>query len=102
MSSTFGQVLSALRRERGMSQRTAAAELHISQALLSHYEKSIIEPGLDFVVRACDYYGVSADYMLGRTAEPGAPTAGWQLRELARQLRDLAERAENIAEDSEK
>ena len=40
--------------------------------------------------------------MLGRTAEPGAPTAGWQLRELARQLRDLAERAENIAEDSEK
>ena len=34
MSSTFGQVLSALRRERGMSQRTAAAELHISQALL--------------------------------------------------------------------
>ncbi len=72
MSSTFGQVLSALRRERGMSQRTAAAELHISQALLSHYEKSIREPGLDFVVRACDYYGVSADYMLGRTAEPGA------------------------------
>ena len=98
MSSTFGQVLSALRRERGMSQRTAAAELHISQALLSHYEKSIREPGLDFVVRACDYYGVSADYMLGRTAEPGAPTAGWQPREPPRPLRAPAGRAEKSAE----
>lgn len=102
MPRTFSEAMSALRREQGLSQRKAASELHISQALLSHYENGAREPGLEFVVRACDYYGVSADYMLGRTAEPGAPTAGWQLRELARQLRDLAERAENIAEDSEK
>ena len=102
MNPEFSRTLSLLRQEKGVSQRKAADALGISQALLSHYEKSIREPGLDFVVRACDYYGVSADYMLGRTAEPGAPTAGWQLRELARQLRDLAERAENIAEDSEK
>ena len=28
--------------------------------------------GLSFVCRACDYYGVSADYLLGRSALPDA------------------------------
>jgi transcriptional regulator with XRE-family HTH domain len=37
--------------------------------LLSHYENGIREPRLEFVLKACDYYGVSADYILGRTAE---------------------------------
>lgn len=65
----FSHTLSALRKECGISQRTAAEELGISQALLSHYENGIREPGLAFVVRACDYYRVSADYLLGRTTE---------------------------------
>ena len=67
MSSEFPRVLSLLRQERGVSQRTAAKDLGVSQALLSHYENGIREPGLAFVVRACDYYHVSADYILGRT-----------------------------------
>ena len=66
-SSELSRTLSLLRKERGVSQRTAAADLGISQALLSHYEKGIREPGLAFVVRACDYYHVSADFLLGRT-----------------------------------
>ena len=67
MSSEFSRTLSLLRQEKGVSQRMAAGELGISQALLSHYENGIREPGLLFVVKACDYYGVSADFMLGRT-----------------------------------
>ena len=67
MQTEFSRTLSLLRQERGVSQRTAAGELGISQALLSHYENGIREPGLAFVVRACDYYNVSADYILGRT-----------------------------------
>ena len=66
-STEFSRTLSLLRQERGVSQRTAAADLGISQALLSHYENGIREPGLAFVVRACDYYRVSADFILGRT-----------------------------------
>ena len=65
MSSEFSRTLSLLRQEKGVSQRLAAGELGISQALLSHYENGIREPGLAFVVRACDYYGVSADFILG-------------------------------------
>ena len=67
MATEFSRTLSLLRKERGISQRTAAGDLGVSQALLSHYENGIREPGLAFVVRVCDYYHVSADYMLGRT-----------------------------------
>lgn len=67
MSSDFSRCLSLLRQERGVSQRSAAKDLGISQALLSHYENGVREPGLAFVVRACDYYNVSADFLLGRT-----------------------------------
>ena len=75
MDRTFPQTLSALRRERNISQRQAAAELNISQALLSHYENGAREPGLNFICRVCDYYEVSADYLLCRCDEPnGART----------------------------
>lgn len=65
MSTEFANYLALLRRKCGISQREAAAALQVSQALLSHYEKGIREPGLDFVVRAADYYGVSTDLLLG-------------------------------------
>lgn len=67
MNAEFSRTLSLLRQEKKVSQRTASGALGISQALLSHYENGIREPGLAFVVRACDYYGVSADFLLGRT-----------------------------------
>ena len=54
MSAAFAFQLAQLRRAAGVSQRKAAADLQVSQALLSHYEKGIREPGLDFVVRAAE------------------------------------------------
>jgi transcriptional regulator with XRE-family HTH domain len=69
MNSNFPRIITLLRKERGLSQKQAAADLQISQALLSHYEKGIRECGLDFVVRAADYYEVSCDYLLGRTPD---------------------------------
>lgn len=67
MNPDFARSLSLLRQEKGISQRQAAKELGISQALLSHYENGVREPGLVFVTKACDFYGVSADFLLGRT-----------------------------------
>lgn len=69
MNAAFPRILTLLRKERGASQKKVAGDLQISQALLSHYEKGIRECGLDFVVRVADYYGVSCDYLLGRTAD---------------------------------
>ncbi len=65
----FNRIITLLRKERGITQKQAAEDLGVSQALLSHYEKGIRECGLEFVVRVADYYGVSCDYLLGRSAD---------------------------------
>ena len=46
MVQDFPRTLSLLRQERRISQRKAAAELQVSQALLSHYENGVREPML--------------------------------------------------------
>ena len=98
MNRTFSTTMSTLRKKRGLSQRKVASDLQISQALLSHYENGAREPGLEFVCRACEYYGVSADYLLGRVDDEGDTASGAlakaRLRELAETLRELADRAE--------
>ncbi len=74
MNSDFPRILTLLRKEKGISQKLAASELGISQALLSHYEKGIRECGLDFVVRTSEFYNVSCDYLLGRSPERSGAT----------------------------
>ena len=66
---SFSRIITLLRKEKGITQKQAARDLGVSQALLSHYEKGLRECGLDFLVKLCDYYGVSSDYVLGRSPE---------------------------------
>ena len=67
MERSFSVILSRLRKEKNMSQKEAAAGLGVSQALLSHYENGIRECGLDFLIKAADFYNVTTDYLLGRS-----------------------------------
>lgn len=69
MQPDFSRIISLLRKEKGITQKKAAADLGISQALLSHYEKGIRECGLEFVVKVANYYDVSCDYLLGRSPD---------------------------------
>lgn len=69
MDKNFPIILTELRKEKGLSQKEAAAKLGISQALLSHYEKGIRECGQSFLIKVADFYGVSCDYLLGRTKD---------------------------------
>lgn len=68
MNKDFPRVMKMLRRERGLRQKEAADHLGVAQALLSHYENGKRECGLDFLVSAADFYGVSVDFILGRTS----------------------------------
>ncbi len=68
MNKDFPRVMKLLRKERGLRQKEAADQLGIAQALLSHYENGKRECGLDFLVHAANFYGVSVDYILGRTS----------------------------------
>ena len=69
LNSDFPRIITFLRKERGLSQKQVSTDLGISQALLSHYEKGIRECGLDFLIKAADYFEVSCDYLLGRTVQ---------------------------------
>ena len=94
MSSDFSRCLSLLRQEKGISQRAAAKELGISQALLSHYENGVREPGLAFVTKACNYYNVSADFLLGRTLSRDGTTIA------AGELYDYSTEKDNVLHGS--
>ena len=98
MKEDFAAAMAALRRERGISQRKAAADLGISQAQLSHYENGAREPGLNFVCRACDYYGVTADYLLGRSHGADSRTSR-ELQRLRSRLNSLIYEAQQLLED---
>jgi transcriptional regulator with XRE-family HTH domain len=100
MERTFAATLSELRRRNGYSQRRVAGDLHISQALLSHYENGAREPGLSFVCRACDYYGVTADYLLCRSDDPiGKDSAADAARAFLNELKILTNKAEAALEE---
>ena len=77
MKSEFSRVITLLRKEKNISQKQAAAELGISQALLSHYENGIRECGLGFLVKCADFYGVSCDYCWGAPPTGTAPPFRW-------------------------
>ena len=102
MKRTFASTLAELRRSSGRSQRQVANDLKISQALLSHYENGAREPGLNFVCRVCDYYDVSADYLLCRSNNiPLEGASADAARSILKQFRQLADKAEEMLEDIE-
>ena len=54
----FNRIIKLLRKERGITQKQAAEDLGVSQALLSHYEKGIRECGLDLLGRSAERNGM--------------------------------------------
>ncbi len=81
MEKKFSSNLSRLRKEKRMSQKDAAAGLGVSQALLSHYENGIRECGLEFILKAADFYNVSTDYLLGRSESKQGFTGDFSIEE---------------------
>lgn len=70
MKNEFSKNLYNLRMQRGWSQKETAANLGISQALLSHYEKGIRECGLNFLIKASEVFNCTTDYLLGISSTP--------------------------------
>lgn len=91
----FPRILTLLRKEKNITQKQAAEDLGIAQALLSHYEKGKRECGLEFLLKAADYYNVSTDYLLGRSpVSSGAVISNSDIEEAAD-----PEKARNLSAD---
>ena len=61
--------LKKLRKEKGISQLKIAIDLNMNQNTISRYENMEREADYKTLVKLADYFGVSLDYLLGRTDE---------------------------------
>ena len=59
--------LKELRAEKGATQREVAEFICCSPLVYSRYEREEREPDIDALCRLADYFGVSVDYIVGRT-----------------------------------
>lgn len=64
---SFGELLSELRKDRGMTQRDLGQVLHVSVSTISNYEKDVHLPDVEKLVNIADFFHVTTDYLLGRT-----------------------------------
>ncbi len=60
--------LTALRVDRDIGQKEIAALLGCSQSTVSKYEKRRAQYDIEDIIRLCQFYKVSADYILGLPA----------------------------------
>ncbi|MFS0766071.1 helix-turn-helix domain-containing protein [Peribacillus phoenicis] len=61
----IGSKLKKLRGKR--TQEEVALKIGVSRARYSHYENGRSEPDMEILQKMADYFGVSTDYLLGRT-----------------------------------
>ena len=56
-----------LRIDKGYTQKQIGEYLGISQNTYSQYEIGVLKYPVDVLIKLADFYGVSIDYLLGRT-----------------------------------
>lgn len=61
----FQERLKELRNEKGLTQREVARLLEISTTCYSGYEQGYREPDFKTLIKLCEFYEVSSDYLLG-------------------------------------
>lgn len=61
----YWEILRELREDRDLMQADVAAVLNTTQQVYSRYEKGINELPIYRLKKLCEYYQVSADYILG-------------------------------------
>ena len=59
--------LKQLRDEAGISQKTLAEEIGVSQQSVNKYENHNIEPDIETLIRIADFFNTSVDYLIGHS-----------------------------------
>ncbi len=66
----YGYRIKELRLESKLNQAAVASEIFVTQNAYSYYENQKRDIPTATLIRLADFYGVSVDYILGRTDEP--------------------------------
>ena len=64
----FGEMLSELRKDRGMTQKDLANQLSVSVHTFSSYERNLILPSDEIKIQIAKIFNVSLDYLFGITS----------------------------------
>ena len=62
----FGEILSELRQNYGMTQKELAKVLYVSDGTISNYENGVHYPDVEKLMDIADFFNVTTDYLLGR------------------------------------
>ena len=65
----FGKRLKELREKKDLSQQQLGNLVNLSQQTIGHYETERAKPDIDTIQRFADIFGVSTDYILGRSMD---------------------------------
>lgn len=65
--SIFSERLKELRIKNQYTQDYLALQMHVGRSTYTHWENGNVCPDIDKIIWLCDFYNVSADYILGRT-----------------------------------
>ena len=63
----FAEKLKELRKAKGLTQIQFALDFHVASGTVGMWETGRREPDFETTRRIADYFGVSVDYLLGRT-----------------------------------
>ena len=99
---TFGERLRELRKEKGKNQEELAKIFFITKSSICKYEKDNNFPSAQLIQSMSDYFGVSVDYLLGKTDkrnENKSRIAEEKANEILEALEKMGIDAENIDMD---
>lgn len=66
----YNERLKELRTKRGETQGQLSSAIGVSVKQIVRFEKGEQKPGLDNLWKLADHFGVTIDYLVGRTDEP--------------------------------
>ena len=85
----LGNQINSLRKARNITQEELAAELGVTAAAVSKWEKGYTLPDILMLCALADFFCVTTDELLGRTAMQGRAVIAGETPELAEKIREL-------------
>lgn len=80
----FGNLISELRKQKGISQTDLATKLGIHKNVLGRYERSEVFPSIDIARKIADILDVSLDYLTGKEDVQIDKTASTRILEVSK------------------
>lgn len=66
----YGDILKRLRKSNNLSQQELTDRLKINRSTYARYETSSTQPDYDTLNKLADFFGVTTDFILGRSDNP--------------------------------